>query len=224
MSVRSFEIKRALRTTSQIVIVAVVLLTINSIANAATPTVSNSPVSIGGVNSIGVIGPQTIITATESINQLESQVVGEFALGSIVPGFDSASIVVEWFGNSASNHFDIFAGFLSDGLVGSDDFDAGSNFIGFVSDFSSTGLHVSQFDITGFLQTAMGFGDDFLLINLRAFSPNSFVETNVDIFSLDMELSYPEPVPVPAALPLFLSGLIGLGVMVRRRKQRVAAT
>lgn len=31
------------------------------------------------------------------------------------------------------------------------------------------------------------------------------------------------PVPVPAALPLFLAGLLGLGVMARRRKQKVAA-
>lgn len=30
------------------------------------------------------------------------------------------------------------------------------------------------------------------------------------------------PVPVPAALPLFLSGLLGLGVVARRRKQKAA--
>lgn len=31
------------------------------------------------------------------------------------------------------------------------------------------------------------------------------------------------PIPVPAALPLFLSGLLGLGIMARRRKQQAAA-
>lgn len=33
----------------------------------------------------------------------------------------------------------------------------------------------------------------------------------------------PNPVPVPAALPLFLSGLIGLGVMARRKRKSAAA-
>lgn len=34
---------------------------------------------------------------------------------------------------------------------------------------------------------------------------------------------YPVPVPVPAALPLFLSGLLGLGLVARRRRKEAAA-
>lgn len=46
---------------------------------------------------------------------------------------------------------------------------------------------------------------------------------NNDEYSVAGIEGYPIPAPVPAALPLFISGLLGLGIMARRRKHRPAA-
>lgn len=50
----------------------------------------------------------------------------------------------------------------------------------------------------------LGFGDFFL----------------VDDILMDISSANTTVVPIPAALPLFISGLLGLGVMARRRKQK----
>jgi len=62
----------------------------------------------------------------------------------------------------------------------------------------------------------MGFDELRLRVQENIFATN--------IIALDyVSLQALVPVPVPAALPLFLSGLLGLGVMARRRKQKTAA-
>lgn len=53
-------------------------------------------------------------------------------------------------------------------------------------------------------------------ISLAAFDGDS---TPVVSTSIDVVVG---PVPVPAALPLFLSGLLGLGIMARRRRKALA--
>jgi len=62
------------------------------------------------------------------------------------------------------------------------------------------------------------------LLNGHATQNGGFVPLdlgpNVNIGGFAFEQDPPATVPVPAALPLFLSGLLGLGVMARRRKKR----
>lgn len=67
---------------------------------------------------------------------------------------------------------------------------------------------------TGFIQrcTAIGIG-----------CVNSGVDMGRNLDSPGVWTMTMSAVPVPAALPLFLSGLLGLGVMARRRKKQLAA-
>ncbi len=197
-----------------------------SVTNAALVTVSFDPISIAGVNSNGDIGPfqRYVTTPTIASDGFESQVIAHYDLGGVATSFVSAILTVEWQDNGDFNPVDIRAFDLGDGSVGADDFNTGVNLVGSVGFFHlGSGVQYDQFDISTLVQSGLNNNDAYLSLNLRAFSPDSFTQTNVEIFSLGIQLTSDiqqlSTVPLPAALPLFLSGLVGLGIVGRKRRK-----
>ena len=69
-------------------------------------------------------------------------------------------------------------------------------------------------DFTVFAATLDGDGDGYSGVNVAAFGSYPYA-----MFTIDYQLSEVSPIPVPAAIWLFGSGLIGLaGISIRRKK------
>ena len=108
--------------------------------------------------------------------------------------------------------------------VGAGDFDSDPSLTTGCSFSGLCELHV-PFGVT-FVTPSFDFANTAVFLNSNDVDVALISEINRS-FSTDGQLSLvfvrfsdPSPVPIPAALPLFLSGLAGLGVM-RRRKRKV---
>jgi hypothetical protein len=99
--------------------------------------------------------------------------------------------------------------------------------IGAVGTFSTAGLVVGNtvsLDITSIFNAALANGDTSLGIRLMiASAPNGGAYT-FDTFRLTSDdQTTPQATPIPAALPLFATGLGVMGVLARRRKRKAKA-
>ncbi len=142
---------------------------------------------IGGTSGSNVLGTTSDGGAT----------VGQFALGESV-GF-SLSQPTQAFGLYivANPDFDFFADDVTLSAAGT-------------SVSNPTGLAGS--DVNGVNALFLGIVDDMATFNTASirFGPDP-VTFNGAFFEID-DISYTAPIPIPAALPLFLTGLAALGV------------
>lgn len=82
------------------------------------------------------------------------------------------------------------------------------------TDWSSVDLTSTSFDLSGFQIENYNYSLNFL-------SSYLLTEASIRFNSDRVEVLETSPVPIPAALPLFLAALAGLGFIGRRRKQTV---
>jgi hypothetical protein len=97
----------------------------------------------------------------------------------------------------------------------------GSNgFNGFVFDFLGAPniLGVSVDGLSNFNPVALSFTANSVTFDLKGLSVNA-----QSLLVIDFRLADPSVVPIPGALPLFATGLAGLGFFAHRRKRKQTA-
>ena len=210
-----------IKTTFIGAIIATVMM--SGASQAATFLQGNFALEIGNFNAGGSAGNAQANEAT-LIEEYEATGFYNGALDFNIGAGNSASTTIGDFLNSGSGTFTGFDQAVLDLTLSTPTFQDTTIFsfvANFADGFSGSVLHddgVSVLDDgtvvaastapTIAITTGFGFdGGDFNLI---------YVAANGNPSILEVEVS---PVPVPAALPLFLAGFGGLGLMARRKRK-----
>ncbi len=195
--------------------VGLVVLAFHSPVNAA---------SLSATDIMGLRGPPFVTTGVilltfQSVKATEDRVIAHYDISgfSVAPVAASLFIPVRNFDPSgADGTFDVYS-FTGDGIVSTDEWNSGVLFQSFSGLGQPGALTV---DITSLMASAIGVGDSFLSFNFRVGSglDRWFLGSPVGLGDsvIDYQMS---AIPLPASLPLFLSGLVGLGVIGRRKKK-----
>lgn len=105
-------------------------------------------------------------------------------------------------------------GYVGDGVIDFADFNAGT----LITSFSYDGVSNLQLDVTAFVASLLSASANFAGFSLR--QPDvldGFVVFGVGLGDrVTLTTTAPSEIPLPAALPLFIAGLVGLGFARRR--------
>jgi hypothetical protein len=159
----------------------------------------------------------------------EDRAIAEFDLSSTSGPVISATLtipVTQVFDFTKTHNFGIYS-YAGDGAVTTGDFALGSKFATFTIDTSTTSL---VFDVTTLINGELAANDHYVGFRIDwedAIDPNTYQYVNFAagtfaVATLSFDLA-PSTTPLPAALPMFASGLGALGLLGWRRKKRSAA-
>lgn len=185
---------------------------------------SVSAITVSTTDSAGLRsfdGGTTIIplTFTRAFGGTEDRGIEHFDISGISAPVSSATLDIEVYSLDPNGQLDIYH-FAGDGAVSIDEWDVGT------LAFSQTGIAESSyiplsFNITSILQAYLTAGESFLSFNYRGpgsrvdFGLTSGIGTEASVLNVS---TVPQVVPVPAAVWLFGSALIGLVGYTRRRQ------
>lgn len=155
------------------------------------------------INDSDPTAGSTFVNETSDLNDEKTSVNGFYVNVGAFAGVDT-EVTLDF--TSAVNRVDfVFAN--PTGYVSVEAFDGGGGSLG-VFEFYGTESFINQ---AGFEVLAGGAG----ILGVGAIASMSIKPNSKEALILD-NLVF-KPVPIPAALPLFLSGLLGLGFLRRRR-------
>lgn len=165
----------------------------------------------------------------------------EFDISSFSPTDLIASTILNLRdeGTSSDGRIDVY-GYTGDGVITTDDASNTGDLVGSLSILNAEGTQDFAVDVTAFIQALVASGENFAGFLLVSESPD-FGIGGSDLCSSEGgagTASAPRPaclgfgprldiafeddmsaVPLPAALPLFLAGLLGVGAAGRRRRK-----
>ena len=146
----------------------------------------------------------------------------EFDISSLSGSYSSAVLSLRTANNSVKTSTIELFGYTGDGAISVDDWGAGT-FLSSVTYVNPTDFSIVSFDVTDFINTMIATTDQWAGIAMRqiTFSPSTatqFCGTSTSQLCQYQPQLHLTTVPVPAAIWLFGSGLVGLVGMARFKK------